>query len=277
MFFFPKAMTAIYALTQINQVQSQDLSISQISTRDSDGLRQVLDYGCNPVTDFALIRARVREFLSQPFLLRKDKSGVINQLLEILPQTREMLTQRTDRSALANNLVILQEISESNNITQILPELNDFVSQTQLRASLAISLDHIEERVYQQLPNQETEQLLQFALRKLDIACQTKESINLAYHSYCHAYFWWGKAILETAYQELPQSSTFRETELLKLIIQMHISHLTAAYEQCNIDISPELRKSLDKISQETNQDNISPELRKYISDDTSYASTQEL
>ena len=47
MFFFPKAMTAIYALTQINHAQSQDLPISHISTRDSDGLRQVLEYGCD--------------------------------------------------------------------------------------------------------------------------------------------------------------------------------------------------------------------------------------
>jgi len=275
MFFSPRAITALYALTQINHARSQDLPISQISTHDSDRLRQVLEYGCSdiheaPMTDLEVTRLRttdLQEVLAQHFLaddtnpeLREYRSQIITQLSQIVSHTQDILSKRINVRVLVNNLHALEAMLVSHNMAWIHPEINTLISTLQAQTAVMISREHLnraEESVYDQLPNPQIAQLLQFTLHKLEIACTTKESMDRAYHSYCRVYFQWEKDVLATAYQQLMQASTPAEKTLLKIIMQKHRTYLLEAFKKCKTNASRELLELLDAASQEIGQSDI--------------------
>ena len=216
------------------------------------------------MTDLEITRLRItdiHEVIAHAYMtddanpkLSEYKSQVIAKLSKILTRAQSILSKKIKVNELMDNLHDLETILASSNMALIHPMLNTLISTLQAQAAIMISrefLNSAEENVYKSLPNQATEQLLQLALRRLDIACNTKESINLAYNFCCHAYFFWEKAVLETTYRQLPQASTPTEKTLLKVIMQKHRTYLYEASEKCKINASPELLELLDAIAQE--------------------------
>ena len=261
---FSKAMTALYALTQINNVQSQEMST--ISTRDSYQLSRVLEQGCDyiydaPVTGLKATHkliASIQESSTTPFTadstnpdLHQYRSKVIAQILETTTQIQHAVSEPINLKKLAGLLQNLAEILESNNMALIHPGLATPIQLLISQVATMLSSNHIaavKEKAYRALTGQD--QKLQLALRAFESACKTNGLTNIAYHSYCNEYFQWQIAMYLALYQQLLYAPTFADQEMIKLTMQEYHTAFSRTRNTCKVVPTVETYQALRRVSE---------------------------
>lgn len=270
MFFFPKAIAALSVLAQVNNVQSQEMSM--ISTLDSHQLGRVLEQGCDytykaPTTDLDATRNLItltqesltnasKTHIENPNLL-KHRSQVIARISDITSQMQRVLSKKTSPKELVGPLGNLAGILESNNMELIHPGLATTIQLLISRVATMFSSNHIaivEKKIYAELTGQD--QTLQLALSELNRACDLKSGINPAYTNYCNEYFYWHFALYLIAYEQLLDAPTFTEQEMIKLTMQKYHTAFSNGKNTCNVLITIEASEILEKISEYIAQSN---------------------